>query len=154
MAIVRQPSVGTQHDPLAMVPQSLGPDEEPLLTQSQPLAMAAQSPGIDEEPSAMAAQSPGIDEEPLAMVAQSPGTEEGDERRRLRKRKAAVDAIKRSPEYARLLELRLRMLQEGGQGWIDESCFDEPDPTDLSLSKRAWESQVMAWRRYMRGLEM
>ena len=71
--------------------------------------------------------------------------------RRLSKRQAAVQAIKRSPEYARLQELRMVGASEGN---ADEDLrpHGTPDPTDLTVSKRKWEAQVQHWRRKLKEL--
>ena len=55
--------------------------------------------------------------------------------RRLRKRKAAVDAIKPRPEYTTCDPIARPRT---------------PDPTDLTISKREWEKQVMVWRQELR----
>ena len=58
-----------------------------------------------------------------------------DRERRLHKRAAAVDAIKRTPEY-RLAPADRRPAT--------------PDPTNLAVSKRRWERSVMEWRAALR----
>ena len=58
--------------------------------------------------------------------------------RRHRKRKEAIAAIKRSQEYKDLCKC--------SQEYQDSWQLDEPDPTDRSISKRAWERAVGMWR--------
>ena len=59
--------------------------------------------------------------------------------RRIRKREAGVAFIRRSPEYV-LATVR------------DLPRPKTPDPTDMTLSKRAWERSVQLWRSALRGL--
>ena len=68
---------------------------------------------------------------------------ENDEARRLRKRRAAVEAVKNSPEYAFCSALDLSMVGAGSP---------EPNPEDLTISKRSWEAAVMAWRNGLRDV--
>ena len=54
--------------------------------------------------------------------------------RRFRKRAAAVAHVHKSEDYQRAI------------------CRPpSPDPTDVSISKRNWESQVMEWRRVLKN---
>jgi hypothetical protein len=52
--------------------------------------------------------------------------------RRRAKREAAVEAVKRSPDYHEIC------------GMIP------PDPTDWTVSKRRWELSVQLWRKALR----
>ena len=62
------------------------------------------------------------------------------------KRRAAVRAIKRAPEY---LAYEL-LLNEG----VTEPV-PEPDPEQVSaISKRTWEASVQAWRARLRQITM
>ena len=63
---------------------------------------------------------------------------------RVRKRTNGVDAIKRSPEYT----YARRALAEGRI----ESLPVEPDPTDLTVSKRKWEAGIQHWRRTLQQI--
>jgi len=66
--------------------------------------------------------------------------------RRLRKRHAAVVAIKAMPEYHQAATLR-------AAGAISaEELPLTPDPEDTTASKRQWESSVMQWRSQLRQL--
>ena len=58
--------------------------------------------------------------------------------RRIRKRTNGYLAILRTPEYNGALQLWL-------SGHI-ECMPSEPNPTDLTVSKRAWESSIRQWR--------
>ena len=60
--------------------------------------------------------------------------------RRLRKRLNAIEAIKRTPEY------KDAYVYDGG------SLPTTPDPTDLTITKRGWESSVIKWRAMLRRL--
>ena len=63
---------------------------------------------------------------------------------RIRKRTNGVDAIKRSPEYT----YARRALAEGRI----ESLPVEPDPTDMTVSKRKWEAGIQHWRRTLQQI--
>ena len=66
------------------------------------------------------------------------GLSASDERR-LRKRAAAVAAVKRlTPSYT---------FKRAGRP-------STPDPSDLSISKRRWEASVEKWRRELRTVEL
>lgn len=69
---------------------------------------------------------------------------EEDEQRRLQKRHAGVAHVKNSSHYLHLARLR-------SQGMVvaDETP-STPDPTDLDVSKRSWESRVQLWRTLLR----
>ena len=58
--------------------------------------------------------------------------------RRIRKRTNGYLAILRSPEYAGALQLWF--------GGHIERMPDEPNPADLTVSKRAWEASMQQWR--------
>ena len=64
--------------------------------------------------------------------------------RRIRKRINAFLAVRKSPEYSSAW--RLWYL-----GHI-ERMPDEPNPVDLTVSKRAWESSVQQWRSALRRI--
>ena len=75
---------------------------------------------------------------------------EEDWHRRLAHRREGVSAIKRSEEYrCAIMGLRLskraRLWFAGGP-----PMPTTPDPTDRSLSKRAWEKQVQSWRNVLK----
>ena len=59
--------------------------------------------------------------------------------RRIRKREAGVAFIRRSPAY---ILATIRNLPRPRT----------PDPTDMTLSKRAWERSVQIWRCALREL--
>ena len=71
-----------------------------------------------------------------------PADVDPDAARRIRKRINGFLAVRRSPEYSNAL--RLWFL-----GHI-EQMPDEPNPVDMTLSKRAWESSVQRWRNALR----
>ena len=60
--------------------------------------------------------------------------------RRLRKRLNAIEAVKRTPEY------KDAYVYDGG------SLPTTPDPTDLTITKRGWESSVIKWRAMLKRL--
>ena len=74
---------------------------------------------------------------PRRRARADPAVSEEDRTRRLRKRRAAVDAIKSKPEYTEI-ETEARPLT--------------PDPEDLTLSKRDWETAVQVWRNDLKAL--
>ena len=64
--------------------------------------------------------------------------------RRLRKRFCAFAHILRTPEYHIAYGL-----------WIEGQVATmppEPDPADLTVSKRAWEASIQAWRHELRHI--
>ena len=82
---------------------------------------------------------------PVAQVEAAPAAASGPHpetlveatARRLRKRRAAVDAIRRAPEYTHCDPVARPRT---------------PDPTDLAIPKRAWEKQVMEWRQGLKSM--
>ena len=65
---------------------------------------------------------------------------------RITKRRDGVAAVCRSPQY-------VEMLIQVSTGVIPESDVpDEPDPHDLTISKRSWERDMQAWRTKIKGL--
>jgi len=99
----------------------------------------------------MNAQTPGgkrlrstVTDPPNPWAAQEATPEDWE--RRLRKRQAAVVAIKAMPEYEKATALR-----EVGAVSAEELPLT-PDPEDTSASKRQWESSVMQWRSQLRQL--
>ena len=55
-----------------------------------------------------------------------------------RKRQAAVDHIKSTPEYISYLESKAETIEV-------------PDSSDATISKRKWEASIMVWRRQLRS---
>lgn len=81
---------------------------------------------------------------PPSEPTAAPEPFEDDWPRRVAKRMEGVAAIKRTPEYT----------QARAQGLRDASNVDfplTPDPTDVTMSKRTWESKVQSWRQDLRG---
>ena len=80
------------------------------------------------------------DREPDAtLAAAAEGLLSANDERRLRKRAAAVAAVKRlTPSYT---------FKRAGRP-------STPDPSDLSISKRRWEASVQKWRRELRTVEL
>ena len=79
----------------------------------------------------------------VRCVSSSPSVREGggaSRRRRLRKRSAAIAAIKRLPCYRTAYEGR-------------SVRASTPDPTNLRISKRAWERTVQKWRAALEKTE-
>ena len=64
--------------------------------------------------------------------------------RRLRKRFNGFTAILRTHEYHTVYCLWL-------EGHINTMPY-EPDPADLAVSKRAWESSIQTWRNELRRI--
>ena len=64
--------------------------------------------------------------------------------RRLRKRINGFIAILRTPEYHTVYGLWT-------QGYIT-TMPHVPDPADLTVSKRAWESSIQAWRNELQRI--
>ena len=64
--------------------------------------------------------------------------------RRIRKRTNGYIAVKRSPEYSVVYCL----WQEALIG----SMPPEPDPADLTVSKRSWELSVQTWRSELKRI--
>lgn len=77
-------------------------------------------------------------------AAPLPEASEEDWRRREEKRQSAVLSIKALPEYIELRGSRAR----GEPG--AEAVPGTPDPTDHTVSKRAWECRVMQWRNALK----
>ena len=65
---------------------------------------------------------------------------------RHRKRAEAIAAVKRSREYQDFCSSS----QEFQGFWRLMLPLDEPDPSDRSVSKRAWEKAVQCWRSDLR----
>ena len=59
--------------------------------------------------------------------------------RRIRKRESGVACVRRSPAYVLATVRNLPRPRT-------------PDPTDMTLSKRAWEKSVQLWRCALRGI--
>ena len=71
---------------------------------------------------------------------------ETDWQRRLRKRRAAVRAIQRTPEYQAYEFLLIEGVTEP---------VPEPDPDQVfAISKRTWEASVQSWRARLRQITM
>mmetsp|Transcript_135794 Transcript_135794/g.378442 ORF Transcript_135794/g.378442 Transcript_135794/m.378442 type:complete len:323 (+) Transcript_135794:77-1045(+) len=68
--------------------------------------------------------------------------------RRLQKRRAAIAAIKRMPEYLASVEGRSNGLVRA------EDLPLTPEPDDCTVSKRQWEAAVMRWRSLLRHLAL
>ena len=64
--------------------------------------------------------------------------------RRLRKRSNGVEAIRSTHEYQTVLDLWYR-------GDLRTMPL-EPDPTDMVVSKRAWEWNMQVWRQELRRI--
>lgn len=80
---------------------------------------------------------------PPSEPTAAPEPSEHDWPRKLAKRREAVAAVKRTPEYK----------EARSHGLRDASNVDlplTPDPTDKTLSKRKWEDGVQAWRRNLK----
>jgi hypothetical protein len=77
-------------------------------------------------------------------AAPLPEASEEDWRRREEKRQSAVLSIKALPEYIELRSKRAR-----GEPGVD-AVPGTPDPTDHTVSKRAWECRVMQWRNALK----
>ena len=71
-----------------------------------------------------------------------PSAEEEDADRRLRHRLAAVQAIRRTPEYS---------LSRRSLGYARPLT---PDPSDLTISKRQWEKGIQRWRWRLRTIRV
>ena len=74
--------------------------------------------------------------------ANIPSAEEEDADRRLRHRLAAVQAIRRTPEYS---------LSRRSLGYARPLT---PDPSDLTISKRQWEKGIQRWRWRLRTIRV
>ena len=77
--------------------------------------------------------------------------------RRLKHRAAGVEAIFRTREYgARKLMLestfRTYLETEETDRLAALQALEPPSPLDRSLTKRAWEKAMQAWRRELRSL--
>ena len=68
---------------------------------------------------------------------------ESDADKLLRKRRTAIAAVKRAPEYAAYQATR--ELREA----LGLTRAKTPDPTDTNLSKRQWERSVQDWRKLL-----
>ena len=64
--------------------------------------------------------------------------------RRLRKRFRAFTHILRAPEYHTAYGLWI-------EGYL-ATMPNEPDPADLTVSKRAWEASIQAWRNELQSI--
>ena len=73
---------------------------------------------------------------------------EDDEHRRLRKRRAAVDAVKATPAYKTFAAMRARV------NVINDSSLQTPRSNDLTISKRKWEESVQRWRNAVKKYEV
>ena len=71
-----------------------------------------------------------------------PADVDPDAARRIRKRINGFLAVRGSPEYSNAMRL-------WSLGHIHQMP-DEPNPVDLTVSKRAWEASVQQWRRALR----
>ena len=71
-----------------------------------------------------------------------PNAENSDEVK-VMKRRAAILHIRSTPAYQRYARL---------QDVYSINGIPEPDPTDLSMSKRKFETSVMQWRNRLRTL--
>ena len=78
----------------------------------------------------------------------NPPVSEDDEHRRLRKRRAAVDAVKATPAYKTFAAMRARV------NVINDSSLLTPNSTDLTISKRKWEESVQRWRNAVKKYEV
>ena len=86
---------------------------------------------------------------PPLPIDNSPVSEdEDDEHRRLRKRRAAVDAVKATPAYKTFAAMRARV------NVINDSSLQTPRSTDLTISKRKWEESVQRWRNAVKKYEV
>lgn len=77
-----------------------------------------------------------------------PDVSKEDWERRLQKRRAAIAAIKKMPEYTACAEGRL----SGAIG--DEEVPLTPEPDDSTVSKRQWEARVMQWRGILKRMAL
>ena len=66
--------------------------------------------------------------------------------RRVRHRQMAVDAVRRSLEYDRVVSHQMRT------GAVERPAT--PDATDRSVSKRGWERKVQRWRMELKDLSL
>ena len=65
--------------------------------------------------------------------------------RRVEKRLAAVAMIKNSPEYHKMIQRRGSAERSGTASTLS-NMPKTPEPTDRTISKRAWETQLQLWR--------
>ena len=93
--------------------------------------VSASTPGAN---ASVSASTPGLNQCPDAWA------------RRHRKRAEAIAAVKRSREYQDFCSSS----QEFQGFWRLMLPLDEPDPSDRSVSKRAWEKAVQCWRSDLR----
>eukprot|EP00411_Alexandrium_monilatum_P126254 CAMPEP_0175634730 /NCGR_PEP_ID=MMETSP0097-20121207/1328_1 /TAXON_ID=311494 /ORGANISM="Alexandrium monilatum, Strain CCMP3105" /LENGTH=290 /DNA_ID=CAMNT_0016940349 /DNA_START=16 /DNA_END=885 /DNA_ORIENTATION=+ len=76
----------------------------------------------------------------------APDASKEDWARRLQKRRTAIAAIKRMPEYSACAEARL------GGALAEGEVPLTPEPDDCTVSKRQWEAAVMQWRALLKRL--
>ena len=94
--------------------------------------VSASTPGTAN--ASVSASTPGLNQCPDAWA------------RRHRKRAEAIAAVKRSREYQDFCSSSQEF-----QGYCRLMLrLDEPDPSDRSVSKRAWEKAVQCWRSDLR----
>lgn len=72
-------------------------------------------------------------------------TSQDEWERRVEKRLSAVAMIKNSSEYQKMLERHCSAERSGTASTL-MNLPKTPDPTDRTISKRTWETQLQLWR--------